>query len=249
MATTTSTTKTCSACGRGTSSTHRGMCGNCYRIWARENRPPNATCEACGRGYFRRPGARENGRTCSRACYAAWKVGRNQHNEPTDGATLVTRKCEWCSVEFSVEKRQIAKSFGRFCSLQCSAARKAVPRIAMSCEWCGERFLLLPNRLFFGCGRFCSRPCYVAARTNAKLPREPGRAERSYRRFRDEWLARSNGCERCGTKADLVLHHRIRTRERPDLIYASENLEVLCRSCHTRHHGEQGHHRVPEVAA
>ena len=71
--------------------------------------------------------------------------------------------------------------------------------------------------------------------------------ERRYRRFRDNWLAGAEGCERCRTKADLMLHHRIRTRERPDLLYAPENLEVLCRSCHTRHHNEQGHTRIPGV--
>lgn len=249
MGATTSATKTCSACGRETKGSWRGMCGNCYRIWRRDKLPPNTACAVCGRPYFRGTGSRATGQTCSRDCFKTWKRGRNQRNEPTDGAALLTRECEWCSVEFTVERRQVDKGFGRFCSLRCCAARKVVLRLAMNCERCGGSFMLRPNRLFFGCGRFCSRPCYVEARTAAKLPPEPERAERNYRRFRDEWLARAEGCERCGRKADLSLHHRVRTRERPDLLYAPENLEVLCRSCHARHHNEQGHTRIPEATA
>lgn len=242
------TTKICSVCHRETRSTSRGMCGNCYRIWQRDHFPPNAACDVCGRAYFRRPCAPEAGRTCSRECFKTWKLGRNQHNQPTDGATLLPRECEWCGDAFVVPQRQINKGFGRFCSLRCSAARKTVPRLEILCEWCGESFLLLPNRLFYGCGRFCSRPCYEFARRENRLPREAKRA-RNYRRFREERLARADGCQRCDTSVDLVLHHRIRTRERPDLLFSPENLEVLCRSCHTRHHGELGHHRVPEAAA
>lgn len=249
MEATTSTTKTCSTCARETRSTHREMCANCYRIWQRDNFQPNATCEVCTRAYYRRSGSRATGKTCGRGCFKQWKLGRDQHNQPTDGATLVTRGCEWCSKEFTTEKRQIDKGFGRFCSLQCNAARKAVPRLAMNCDWCGGRFHLLPNRLFFGCGRFCSRPCYRRACEAARLPPEANRGERSYRAFRDGCLARAKGCVRCGTTADLVLHHRVRTRERPDLLFAPENLEVLCRSCHTRHHNEQGHTRIPSEAA
>ncbi len=123
-ATRTTTTKTCSACGRETSSTSRGMCGNCYRIWARDSLPPNTTCDVCERAYFRRSGSRPSGRTCSRECFVVWKVGRNQHNELTDGAVLVARDCEWCGDGFLVEKRQVAKGLGRFCSTECSGMRR-----------------------------------------------------------------------------------------------------------------------------
>jgi hypothetical protein len=102
------------------------MCGNCYRIWQRENFPPNATCEVCGRDYFRRPCASPSGRTCSRECFAIWKRGRDRHNRATDGALPVLRRCEWCGEGFSVEKRQVDKGFGRFCSVKCSALRRRV---------------------------------------------------------------------------------------------------------------------------
>ena len=249
MAETKPAPRTCSTCGRTVRSTRRGMCSNCYRIWQRDNFPPNATCETCSREYFRRPSASSNGRTCSRECYAVWKRGRDQHNQPTEGATQVDRACEWCGCSFTVEKRQINKGLGRFCSLRCSGARRAVPRLVMACEWCDADFEMLPNRVFFVGARFCSRDCWKTARRSRRVARESGRDDRAYRRFRDAWLAEARACERCGSSTDLLLHHRVRTRERPDLLYAPDNLEVLCRSCHSRHHNEMGHMCIPEAAA
>ena len=249
MARTEPTTRTCTSCGRKVRSPSRGMCGNCYRIWQRDNFPPNATCAVCGRDYFRRSSAPSNGRTCSRECFAVWKRGRDCHNRRTDGATLVDRTCEWCGRAFTVEKRQVDKGLGRFCSLKCSGARRAVPRLVMVCEWCDVEFELLPSRVFITRGRYCSRDCLKAARRAGRVAREGARDSRAYRRFRDAWLAAARVCERCGATADLMLHHRVRTRERPDLLYAADNLEVLCRSCHTRHHGLLGHHQPPERVA
>ena len=232
----------CKDCGRMVIGLSRGMCGKCYRVWQRDNFPPNAICDVCGRPYFRRACASQKGRTCSRDCFRIWKVGRDQHNEPTDRAVLVERNCEWCDQKFSVEKRQIDKGFGRFCSLQCSAESKAVPRLLLSCERCGSSYEFLPNRVFITGARFCSRKCYDATRREQKLPRETDR-NRTYRTFRDS-LLKDQLCTRCGSKRDLVLHHCIRTRERPDLLYDPNNLIVLCRSCHTQLHGELGHMQI-----
>lgn len=249
MTETTSSMRTCTTCGRGSRAAHRGMCSNCFRVWQRDNSPPNATCDACGRRYFRRRCAAGNGRTCSRRCYAVWKRGRDRHNRPTDGATLVERSCEWCGHSFSVEKRQVDKGLGRFCSASCNGARRAVPRLVMVCEGCDAEFELLPNRIFLTRGRFCSRGCWRAACRAGRVAPETDRDERAYRRFRDAWLAGARACERCAATTDLMLHHRVRTRERPDLLFAADNLEELCRSCHTRHHGLLGHHQPPERAA
>jgi len=247
MAETNPTTKTCRTCGREMSALRRGFCANCYRIWQRDNAPPNATCEVCGREYFRRSSASPSGRTCSRECYATWKRGRDQHNQPTNGATLVERVCEWCGCAFTVEQRQVDKGLGRFCSLRCNGARRATPRLFIACERCGRAFEFLPNRVFLAGGRFCSRRCYQATRHEERLSPEGDRG-RTYRSFRDGWIAKQETCERCGSRHDLLVHHRIRSRERPDLLFDPLNLEVLCRSCHTRCHGELGHMRVPEVA-
>ena len=235
----------CKECGREVRIHARGMCGNCYRVWQRDNFPPNATCAVCGRRYYRRPCRRRGGETCCRACFKVWKRGRDQHNRPTDGAQLITRRCEWCDRPFEVEKRQVDKGLGRFCSIQCSATRQTVGRLRCVCQWCGETFDLRQDRVFYNSGRFCSRSCLLEAKRDAKLPREPPRGS-AYKRFRGEWVSRVGHCEICGVTDDLCLHHRIRTRERPDLLYDAENLQVLCNACHTRVHAEAGHMTVPE---
>lgn len=117
---------TCPTCGREVRSRQRGMCGNCYRIWRRDHFPPNSTCAVCGRAYFRRAAASPHGRTCCRRCFRIWKRGRDQHNRPTDGARPIDRSCEWCGRSFTVEKRQVDKGFGRFCSIQCNAIRRRI---------------------------------------------------------------------------------------------------------------------------
>ena len=119
-------TRTCSVCQRDVHHVSRGMCGNCYRIWQKDNLPPNATCDVCGKAYFRRPGASPKGRTCSRSCFSLWKHGHDCFNRPTDGGVLVERTCPVCRTGFVVEKRQVKKGFGRYCSLQCNAIRRRI---------------------------------------------------------------------------------------------------------------------------
>lgn len=116
--------KTCIDCLRSVPSTHRQRCPNCYRIWQRDNAPPNATCEVCARAYFRRPGSRQGGRTCGRACFAMWKRGRNAANEPTTGGQLVPCTCRWCGKPFETPQRLVARGGGLYCSLVCNGIRR-----------------------------------------------------------------------------------------------------------------------------
>lgn len=104
------------------------------------------------------------------------------------------------------------------------------------CQWCGAQFAAKPSqvRLRNG-GKYCSNPCkhkaQGAAMRGAGHPGWKGddvndavgrdRALRMY----DVTL-----CERCGASRNLDRHHRDgNTRNN-----ASENVEVLCRSCHMR---------------
>ncbi len=116
----------CSRCGRSKPKLSRGLCPGCYRLWHRDNFPPNATCSMCGRSYYRRACASPRGQTCSRTCYGAWKVGRDEHNRPTDGATLVVRVCPVCGDAFEGQARQVRKGLGLYCSLQCNAIRRRI---------------------------------------------------------------------------------------------------------------------------
>lgn len=241
---------TCASCSREVQDTHRGLCGACYKRWRKWNETPNVACEWCGREYFD-PAPRQH-TLCSRPCYRAWKIGRTNSNEPiaarnrppVDADGKVVLKCVHCGASFRVRPYEL-KRHPRYCSLACNAAVKIIPRIQLTCERCNKQFRFLPGRLRWGFGRFCSRKCFKTARKENKLPREPDRG-RAYRRFRDQLLSQVDHCAECGRQENLVVHHRIRTRERPDLLFALENIQVLCRGCHTRRHASQGHLRVPK---
>jgi hypothetical protein len=224
------------------------MCANCYRIWARDNRPPNATCAQCGRSYFRRSGGRAGGQTCSRDCFVKWKRGRDARNQATTGAELVVRSCEWCGGSFEAERRHVDAGNARFCSTACSGERREAPRGAHRCEHCGASFERPARRGLFAANRFCSKTCHLEFLAHHVLEREPTRG-RAYRRLRDEVIRAEGACRRCGRRDNLVVHHVIRSRERPDLLEDRENLEVLCVACHARHHSERGHTSHRELPA
>jgi len=233
------TNKRCSECSRPQSVLRRGLCPNCYRVWARDHRPPNAACAECGRRYFRRSGTRPTGQTCSRPCYARWKHGRDQHNELSPPAQLVTRACETCGTAFQTPQRQIDAGNGRFCSCACSGFRRRSPRGRLACERCGAMFERPVRRGLFSAGRFCSKSCQFEFLAVHALEREPARS-RAYRALREAVVREHPFCTRCGDRQDLVVHHVLASRQRPDLLMARDNLQVLCRPCHTQLHSERG---------
>jgi len=243
----------CIDCQRDVRQLHRGKCGACYRTWRKGNVAPNACCEHCGRPFFN---ATSRGHAlCSRECYRAWKVGRAADNTlipsrahpEVNGEGKVRMACECCGEPFFVMPYELERD-PRFCSPKCNGMRRSVPRTVLTCDHCGRTYRYLPARLLLVASRYCSRTCYEEARRIHRLAREIGRG-REYRRFRDEQVERAGVCTLCGASDDLVLHHRTRTRERPDLLLEKENLEVVCRACHTHLHAKQGHYRCPEVAA
>ncbi len=123
----------CKECQREVPRLQRGMCAACYRNWRKENAPPNTRCEQCGRSYF--TSSRRMHSLCSRACFRAWKVMRNQHNEFTDGGKQVMTTCLWCERLFGVELHFVARGGGRYCSLGCwGIARRLDPSRPISLE-------------------------------------------------------------------------------------------------------------------
>lgn len=43
-------------------------------------------------------------------------------------------------------------------------------------------------------------------------------------------------CRTCGETSQLHCHHILSVKERPDLAFNLDNIEILCSSCHSRHH-------------
>ncbi|OQB68611.1 MAG: hypothetical protein BWX92_03916 [Deltaproteobacteria bacterium ADurb.Bin135] len=62
-----------------------------------------------------------------------------------------------------------------------------------------------------------------------------GYSSRTYRRIAFEELGMEKVCEVCGTTKGLAIHHRDRDRTNN----TRENLMVMCRSCHTKHHNDR----------
>lgn len=63
--------------------------------------------------------------------------------------------------------------------------------------------------------------------------------DRRWRRFARSFLIEHPLCEECQAEGRLEaateVHHRISGRERPDLFWDWDNLQALCKSCHSRH--------------
>ena len=247
---------TCIDCHRLVRLVSAGRCSMCHRRWKRFHAPPNATCRHCGRAYFDQESNSKKQTLCSRKCLHAWRIGRDPRNEliadrphpVVDEAGKVVLECEHCGRPFRVSPYEIAKRMPRFCSLQCNGARKAVSRALLECEYCREVFRIRPKELLRIPGRFCSRGCYEQARRENRLPREARRSE-AYESFRQDHVSRVGRCARCGSSERLRLHHRVRSRERPDLLFDLDNVEVLCSACHMRIHRRLGHLNVPGQAS
>ena len=41
-------------------------------------------------------------------------------------------------------------------------------------------------------------------------------------------------CVQCGARGGLEVDHQMPVRDRPDLAFSLDNLQALCRSCHSR---------------
>jgi 5-methylcytosine-specific restriction protein A len=93
------------------------------------------------------------------------------------------------------------------------------------------------------------RPSTTTAPVHApkqELVRENDHGEwysnRRWRRLREIFLARypicsdPSGCHEREGRCEIAseVHHKIPRLERPDLAYDEDNLEALCKSCHSR---------------
>lgn len=65
-----------------------------------------------------------------------------------------------------------------------------------------------------------------------------------WRRFRADIRAARVLCEPCRAKGRTVegttVHHKIDPRDRPDLTFSPENVQLVCPACHNAAHGEKG---------
>ncbi len=98
--------------------------------------------------------------------------------------------------------------------------------------------------------KFCSKRCACAAgiRTHLAQIKSAGKWKGGSRYVAIAFSAYPHECSHCGSKERLHVHHKDHNR----LNEAVENLTILCKPCHHRHHStkrepfcKHGHPRTP----
>jgi hypothetical protein len=156
--------------------------------------------------------------------------------------------CLVCGKEFERHKCEARKAVRHYCSEQCQSkdsyyrrgkAHHNYNHITVKCEYCNQEFLTTPSRRKNG-RRFCSYTCS----NNFRRILDPNSYSYNHNTARRIYntLKYIDKCEICGIlrpltkvhnhKHELIIHHKDGNMKNNII----KNLQVLCRSCHTRHH-------------
>ena len=77
-------------------------------------------------------------------------------------------------------------------------------------------------------------------RTEAKAERDRFYTGARWTRLRKRYLSKHPLCERCEAagrvEPAIDVHHQVERLDAPQLAYSEDNLEALCKPCHTSHH-------------
>lgn len=163
---------------------------------------------------------------------------------------LVNKNCLQCKKQFYVERKEINRGYGKFCSRECSYSfRKGKKKIIHTncvCATCSNLFYRSPHRLkqsktgLFFCSRHCKN---LATRINTQysqpdiMPPHFGTGKQNdskiYRKICFE--NHSQKCILCGYNRIpqiIHVHHKDRNRENN----SPDNLIPLCPTCHEEEH-------------
>lgn len=153
--------------------------------------------------------------------------------------------CPRCGTVFRRPNSQVTSALV-CCSLKCAnilRQKRPLNNIEKTCEECGKPFFVKPSRA--ETGRFCSIRCVrTSVGRSMRGENHPfwkggksknrGQVRTAIRRR----IKETEKCERCGSTDDLQGHHKHRVSSRPDLARDSDNIEILCASCHAAEHPE-----------
>ncbi len=146
--------------------------------------------------------------------------------------------CEHCKKEFL--RRKKATTLRKYCSRKCCELGKR-KRITVKCANCGNNIEKKVSQLknvkhgFYFCNRECKEE---AQKLGGNCPQirpahfGTGTGVHSYRSLMKEDI--KIGCVDCFNKTEylLIIHHIDGDRQNNK----KENLEVVCRNCHTKRH-------------
>lgn len=148
---------------------------------------------------------------------------------------MVTTWCAVCGIEIHVKASHAARGWGKYCSSACKYAGQRKGKW-VACEYCGELIYRRPADYKKSDSKkfFCSKNCHCAwenenVRCGVNAPNWMA-GQNVYRKL----LKRTGLAEKCSNceikdKRVLVVHHKDRNRRNNSI----ENLEWLCRNCHS----------------
>lgn len=152
--------------------------------------------------------------------------------------------CLNCDKETWVENKEIARGYGKFCSIKCSGAyngaQRPKPKNNVKCALCNIDFYMNSSRkgssksgLFFCCRAHKDIGQRLSSGITEIMLPHYGSGSKNYRDI--AFRTKEKKCERCGydaNEAAIIVHHIDRNRANADI----SNLEVLCCNCHAIEH-------------
>ncbi|HJZ23482.1 MAG TPA: HNH endonuclease signature motif containing protein [Candidatus Babeliales bacterium] len=158
--------------------------------------------------------------------------------------------CLNCEKECSVDKKEINRGNGKFCSRKCCGEYRtkntAIPTPNVVCAYCEMPFYKNTSKKRNSKSglHFCSREHKDMAQKSGNFPSICPSHYGKRTRFDDSkhyrgivFAVKPKICERCGFdkhEAAIIVHHKDRNRMNDNL----DNLEVLCWNCHIIEHYE-----------
>lgn len=161
--------------------------------------------------------------------------------------------CLVCGKEFERHKCEARKAVRHYCSKNCQYKddymRKGkfhhnYTRVTRKCLHCEQEFLTTPSKIKKG-NRFCS---YVCSNNHRRKQNYDG-YDYNHRNARQtiDILKHIDKCEICNVSApiikvhnhkhELLVHHKDGNQKNN----SPDNLQVMCRSCHSKHHKTKWH--------
>ena len=148
---------------------------------------------------------------------------------------MLIRRCKVCGKNIQVKKSHAKRGWGKYCSKKCQTKAQFNGKW-LHCDYCGKEIYRTPRDFKKSKSKkfFCSRNCHCSwenenIRCGENAPNWIT-GYNVYRRLLKKYV-KSEKCSICGIndKRVLVVHHRDSNRKNNKI----ENLEWLCRNCHS----------------